>query len=254
MLALSYLRLRFVGGAEQCIRDHKLKQEIELAMGFVKATTNKLVEDIDKEIFIDVAKMADDVPWQVPLEACRLWLVGVQAVLPAMCKWFMLRMAESLSRLADEAQAATPRYDHIVSHGRFHPGLAKKQLLQWPSRDALNEKTLALFNSISDVSRVHTTWALQPALLDDPELQDTMGPSAAVFDAAKSAITLIAALNVLFELSGKEKMTQAAALLEKKKDALPRSVVVELQKASNRSSTIVDKAIDVDLVAETGTE
>jgi hypothetical protein len=242
-LTLAYLRTRFVNSAESSIRENKIKSEVEHAVNFVRHVSNKTIEDIEGGIFDDTTKKLATVQWVMPVILCKKWLERVKAVTPAICKFFVLRSTEALSELSSEVQACTPTYGHIVSDTSYHATLARKQILKWPSRETLNIKTVSLFNVLADLVRVHTSWALQPTIKEDVDCKEVVVSAHCVFDTAKTAITLVAALAVLMENTGDDRITKATNLLQAKKDALPKTVVAELQKVidGNPSTAVVAK-------------
>lgn len=242
-LTLAYLRTRFVSTAESSIRENKIKSEVEHAVNFVRHVSNKTLEDLERGIFDNTNKELATVQWTMPVTFCKKWLARVKAVTPAMCKFFVLRSTEALSELSAEVQACTPTYGHIVSDTSYHATLARKQILKWPSRENLNIKTVSLFNVLADLVRVHTSWALQPSIKEDVDCKEVVVSAHCVFDTAKAAITLVAALAVLMETTGEERIAKATNLLLSKKDALPKMVVAELQKVidGNPSTTVAVK-------------
>ena len=235
-LTLAYLRTRFVSKAESSIRENKMKSEVEHAVNFVRHVSNKTFEDIERGVFDYTNKELDTVQWVMPVTLCKKWLARVKAVTPALCKFFVLRSTEALSELSTEVQTCTPTYGHIVSDTTYHATLARKQILKWPSRETLNIKTVSLFNVLADLVRVHTSWALQPTIKEDVDCKEVVVSAHSVFDTAKAAITLVAALAVLMEVTGDDRVTKATNLLQAKKDALPKTVIVELQKVIDGNS------------------
>jgi hypothetical protein len=233
MASLSYLRVKIFSEAEPCVKEHRLKAEVSTAMSFVKSTVNVTLSEIGAVAQLPQFQAA---PWSSSVAQCKRWLLLVKEQLPQMCRCLLLQCLESTLALALEVQKVTPRFDHILSDKAFNRGLAKKHLLAWPSRAVLSEKTILLFNSLADLSRLHTQWALTPGLQEDLATKEAVDTSESLFATAKTAITVIAAVNVVLELTGTEQAEQARTLVDSKGKSLPAMLVQALEKVSSASA------------------
>ena len=65
--------------------------------------------------------------------------------------------------------------------------------------------------------------------MDDPEWSVSLSASQATLDAARTALTVIAAVNTLSNLSGKDQQASAAKVL-KSKASLPKYLAQALEK------------------------
>ena len=215
--------------AEPCVREHRLKAEVSTAVSFVKSTLNLTLAEIGEVAQLPPFQAA---PWSSSVAQCKRWLLLVKELLPEMCRRLLLQCLESTLALALEVQKVTPRFDHILSDKAFNRALAKKHLLAWPSRAVLSEKTILLFNSLADLSRLHTQWSLSPGLQEDVATKEAVDTSESLFATAKVAITVIAAVNVVLELSGQEQADQARNLVDSKGKVLPAMLLHALEKLS----------------------
>ena len=96
-----------------------------------------------------------------------------------------------------------------------------KHILGWPSREDLTTQALALFRGISCCSRLCSQWGLGSDALKDTLRKDDLDFSDGMWKSARKGMAVIAACNVVFELTGKEKSEGAASLFEKRRDILP---------------------------------
>lgn len=144
-------------------------------------------------------------------------------------------MVQEVTRGAGELQKGTPQYDHICSDEHVHAGLAKKHLLQCPSRAGLGEKCVQLHNLLVEASRLHSEWGMEPAP-GQPGCfwQEEMSAASSIFEAAKKTMTVIAAISAVQETAGADRVAATTTLLKAKKDVLPKSLVRELQKHANQ--------------------
>ena len=235
-LAMAFLRTKFISGSEGCIRDHKLKSDIENAVSFVRQTVSKLKEKIDGHEFSAFETTHSDIPWLLSKAACKQWLLAVQALTPSICRWCMRKVVDEMDFVAVNLNKQTPTWSHYISDTKFLPVLAKKNLLQWPWRKQLNEMASTLFAMIADASRLHTSWGLRPSLRADQEFGEAMALASSVFESAKVAITLIACCSVLLEKKGDDRAAQALTLLQNKRETLPKAMVVELDKVAQTAA------------------
>ena len=231
-LALAFLQTKFISGSEGCIRDHKLKSDIENAINFVRQTVSKLLQTIDGPEFSAFETHYSDMPWLLSKAACKQFLLSVQALTPSICRWCIVRLVADMDAVSIDLANQTPAWNHYISDTNFLPLMAKKNLLQWPWRKQLNETAAAMFGMIADSSRLHTSWGLQPSLRADDEFGETMFLASTLFGSAKTAITMIACCSVLLEKKGDDRASQALTLLQHKREVLPKTIITELEKAA----------------------
>jgi hypothetical protein len=232
---IAYIRCRLLQErGESCLRDGQLKSEVESAVMFLRATSNKMVDQISKGEFGDW-NLWDTMSWLMPLRYCLPWLQRLRACMPRVCRHFLVKLVDYCALISEEVSKVTPRTEHVVSGDKLSEALARKHILGWPSRDVLSTKTVVLFNSTRAVSRLHAHWGLSPALDQDPDFSEALTAGKLVFMQAKETITIIAALNVILELKGSEQQTQAAALATSRSQQLPAAIM-------SRLKAIIDKA------------
>jgi hypothetical protein len=108
-----------------------------------------------------------------------------------------------------EVVKVTPKYDHIISDDRFVVALAKKHILGWPSRSQLNDSTVALHRAIADASRIYTTLVPGNTLTEDDQFKAFMQVATSALTDGMHAVTVIAALSILFEQEGEDQPHKA---------------------------------------------
>ena len=142
----------------------------------------------------------------------------------------LFKCVEGASACAAQVHKATPSYDHFVNTKKLNTSLVRKQLLQWPSRELLNKRLVAVFDMLAASATYRNEWNLHPALEEDPMYMDEITICRSHFASGKKAVVVIVAASTLLEKSGEEQRAQADLLLTKKKDLLPDLIVRELEK------------------------
>lgn len=229
-LTVAFLRCRYIDDNEPCVRDHMLKEEITNALGFLRCTVNLFVERLNQNFYGDFKKW-DLVPWIVPFRRCAGWASNLQAGLPMLSRYFLGRLAESITSLSLEVSTVTPQVDHVINEKTLNDTLARKHLLGWTSRQALNDKSLALHTSLVSFGRWRCSWGMEA----DSDLDANIELVKNRFDLASGAILTIAALNVILELTGPDQTTNARKLINGKKHLLKASLVARLQKLADEA-------------------
>lgn len=227
--ALIFLRGR-IGEDSNIIRDCMLKEEVEIAMSFIKSTTAR---QMDILATTPLSQQIMTTSWASPaVHGCAAWFAGARKVIPTITKYFLLKVLGHTRDVSMRVHSFTPKIDHICSSEKFVPTLAKKSLLQWPSRAQLNEKTVQLFHILSSISRLATQFGLGD-LKVDADLRDDISEAQGIFDAARTAMTAIAATNILTEVRGDDQKAKAQQLLAQKRDQLSKCFLVELERVAN---------------------
>jgi hypothetical protein len=228
-MALSWIEVKLSSpDGEACLRENKLKAEIELAINWVR---NTVLSELDwmHGITEDDIKRLNSYSLAIPAAKCLLWLRGLQAVLSQLCRATVKVAVAGASALSVDVEKHTPRYSHIVSNDSINMSLARKHLLGWASKQALNETSIRMFHCIAGCSRIYTQWAVGTALENDTEFGDEVKSNQLVFDVATAAITTIASINVIAEMSGDAQKSNAAKLLSSSSPMLVKSVLKKLQ-------------------------
>jgi hypothetical protein len=221
-----YLDTRFHRGKETFLRDGTLKNEVEMVVKNLKgacASANTCI----------TTKLAERhyMPLPFPkLAAAKDYVVSATAVINAFARDAITSFFESTISLTQDLQLVTPAYGHIISDTTFNKQLAKKHLLGYPSRQALNEVATRTYTSMSEIGRVHKAMGLTPELDVDPEFADEMEQIRAIYASARKALSVIAGVNVILEVPAAMKKEQASFLLTAQRADLPAALVEHLSK------------------------
>ena len=228
-MALAWIEVKLSSpDGEACLRENKLKAEIELAISWARST---VLSELDwmHGITEDDIKHLNSYCLAIPAAKCVLWLRGLKAVLSQLCRATVKVAVAGTSALAVDVEKHTPRYSHIVSNDSINMSLARKHLLGWASREALSETSIRMFHCIAGCSRIYTQWALGTVLEDDAEFCDEVKSNQLILDVAKAAITTIAAISVIAEMSGEAQKSDAAKLVSTSSPMLVKSLLKRLQ-------------------------
>ena len=218
------------------VKDRRLKGEVELAMSFCKQKCGELNSLLAKAS-PELTKSTSGDGWIFPLASAKAWLEQALGIVPVMAKHLVVEALASTVSVAHDLAKVTPPWSTVVTDEKVNKNLARKGLLQWPSRDRLNNLSVLLFHCTADVARLHTTWSLQPDLGVDPDTKDDVDLSQGIWKEAVKAITMIACVNTLYELTGDEKINKAKELLAKKRSVMPKALLAEMEKAAAEKPT-----------------
>ena len=226
-ISIAVVHAKFLAEHE-ALRDHRLKTEVVQAVSSMKHTVNLMRSRFDQNHWGEIARFAP-IRWHAPVGQARRWFDEAHEFLPLLCKQLLVFSACACSRLSVEVAALTPKYDHCVNDDVFVENVARRQLLNWPSRDSLGTSSITLFHALADISRLHTSWNLSPPIADDDDLSATVSDQR-IFAQAKRALTVIAAVSTILEQAGKAQVHSASSLLSRQVEELPKSLVDRLKK------------------------
>lgn len=230
MDALAFLRVKCLGN-ELVIKDYKVKSEAAFAMGFAKTTSAKLL-GILSDCVLRSGRSLGHLPFAVGATTMSEWLKCINGLLPKVGRVLLVKLLDQLGTLSLEVQKVTPRHENVLGEAHFSLPLAKKHLLNWPSRGLLSTKLKALFGGIADLQRMQTEWTLAPTLQDCPSTRDQVTSVNMIYENGKLSVTIIAAVNVIAELSGQNQKDSADRLLQSKRGILPAALIEQLEKLS----------------------
>ena len=213
-------------------RDGQLKDDLEQAMSFARTTAN-YAADLLSKLPASVVAAISGRDWVLPFGVAKAWVSAAQATLTRVASELVGKVAKAVVDVAKKVDKFTPKWDHLITNEKkMKKGLIMKHILGWPSREDLTIHALALFRGISGCSRLYSQWGLGSDALKDIFLKDDLDFSNGMWNSARKGMAVIAACNVVFELTGNEKSEGAASLLEKRRDILPDVLIVALEKCA----------------------
>jgi hypothetical protein len=244
---MAFLCLRFVQEAEPSIRDHKLKNEVEVAISFLRTEINTAMDFFAKE----GGHMIDGLQSAVLIDSMsvKAWLDKAKVVVRMLCEEMHRRHVAATSSLASEVATLTPKYEHLITADKINVAMAKKQVLHHPGRKSLSAKVVDLYNSIVGATRLKTQWNILESDFKGSSCEDDvveasdMDVANEVFKSGKLAITVTAALNVLYELEGDVKEDAIDKLLDSKRGVLPQSLIIALEKEQAKAKSKIQKVM-----------
>ena len=222
---VAFLDLRYVRDAEPSVRDHRLKDDVENAVSFLRSEINAAISWCDQS----GARLRDALAGAVNIDivAVQSWLAKARSISKMVCAAMYDRHMQAVSTLSGEVDTLSPKYDHLITDDKFNVPMSKKQVLNHPGRSALSKKCVDLHTSIAVAVRLKSQWDVE----DVSSADDADAVSASllemaldVFRSGKRAITVTAALNALYELTGETKKAALDKLASKEAD-LPKSLM-----------------------------
>lgn len=229
----------FVCGAMSCVADHKLRADAEAALKFLCEGGAEVIEAATAKNLS--AEAVANLDFLFSPQRVVEWVTIVQGALPAISRHILGALVMDIGQLSGEVTGATPRLEHVILPTTYHVSLAKKHVLGWPSRAKLSDLCIQLFRALSVAKKKQEAWSVTPTLQDDPTTKDVIVMAESVLESAKHAVLVIAALNVIHEMSGKLQLQKATELLQTRKAKLPKSLIAPLEKIAGASPPANDE-------------
>ena len=226
VVTMGYMLARCFG-SEAVTKEHQLKSELLCALSFARYTAGILLLKLQDPLFKSEAILS--APLAVGVQTIEQWSKIARVLLQRSCFDVLHKVLSSIEVLSLEVEKVTPRHEHILSSDKFSKPLATRHLLQWPSRPALSDKTMRLFQSLAHLQRLQTQWVVAPTLDDTASTKDVLLAIRGGFNAAKASMTIIAAVDVVLEKKGDEQIQQAIILTAAKKDVIPEALFRALE-------------------------
>jgi hypothetical protein len=231
--AVLYMGLELQGQKSSCLAEHVMRQDVLRAMDFMDEQLESacgLKTSHEREFN---GMLAQDIAWLVPMQVIDSWLAAA-VVASKLFKEQLFKFATmDVQSLANHLEQRIPKTDHICNDKIFVKTLVKKALL---TNTALNKilssETIKLFHALSQLGVLHKRFGLEDPS-KHPVYCDIINHAQACFDNAKYTVSIIAAATVIIILKGPQQKAEASVLLEKKKDSLPKAIVVELSSIAN---------------------
>ena len=172
----------------------------------------------------------EDVPWVFPLDKVEHWVQIAHHVEVALRRIVITEAVENIKAYAKRVHKdLPPSIEGLFREANFNLKVANENLVEWPSRDQLNQGCNRLWKMLHEVSRVWATWGSGLGLLSDPDWKADLKAAHDVCEDARKALRVIAGVNCLHNLKGQERLDAADAVL-KKKEKLPKHLVAALEK------------------------
>lgn len=227
---LAFLRHRFGdGGQEICTQEGWLRPEAEAAFKCARTC----VLDGQELLKGDSLRILRGSPVQdmlmLPVSGAEAWLSDVESQLIPLATQGVEEVVGAIARLAEEVDAVTPRYDHIISDDAFFKHLAKKQLMGWPTTKTLEQKTVQLAKASAGCNKFHKEMGLMPPDVgDNPAFKERVAMARKFFANAAQALTVLAGVNLLWGWTGPDQLDEIQKFLDKKGDKIPKKLKAEL--------------------------
>ena len=243
-LAIGFFKLH---GSASHIHQHRLRTTTASAVARLDETTRQTLLLLESPVFDEVEQAG--ARWLLSVTDMKNILVTASAFCTSIKKSLVRMLIEDASSIAESVSACTPQYAHVVSGNTYHPKLAKKALAQYTSKAKLTAETVALCGAMTATAQIDDKWALQPPMREDPDLTESLSFCSSIYQAAKAALTIIAAVTIIETKKGDDAKNDAKAILSKKKAELQPCLVELLEvvaagpkqgKAAQAALTLVD--------------
>ena len=159
------------------------------------------------------------------------WVTNASSAFQIYVKQCTKVLLISSQDITTRLQECIPRYDHLITDTKFSKALAKTQLLGWSARDELDNKTPILLKNLLLIKQLYVEWGCKPDFTQVAEFAEHYDAMYEMYTEASKAITLIAALKVLFDLPrGKAQSDQASFIIRSPKSKkFPQTLLKALQ-------------------------
>jgi hypothetical protein len=174
-------------------------------------------------------KLADDVPWKLPVASLQDWWENIeQFVIPKLKVTFLKSYLCSVVVVAHEHVDALPRYGHYVNDSVFNRVLAKRYLLADKVKRELQVAHVSTKISVSESELIYDAWKLSPGLASDPLFKDEFLALTGM-QADIQKVTCIAATVACITSQPGDSQVRDAVNLVARNFALPKSVDTPLK-------------------------
>ena len=136
-------------------------------------------------------------------------------------------LVESMRELYGDINTSLPKYAHFCNDEQCCKQLCTRHLLNPPGYDWVRENVPLLLEAMTDAKTLLREWPISDVDIatSKEEIQSAMN----VYNAARTALAVIASAKALYVLRGKEKVDQCAALLQQSYIGFPLALATLLQ-------------------------
>ena len=149
-------------------------------------------------------------------------------------------MVCGVDKLTKDVQSHTPKFEHYMNDAEMSKKLVKARLLNYASHAVLLDQSVALFRAVSDVSRIKEKFKVTGA--DDDEANEPLAKATTAFRNAKTALTVLSAVTIVFGTQGPNVGKVANEFANKHGAALPKALLAELESLAGKTITTKPKA------------
>jgi len=221
--ALTFLHTLFLPSAPSNVENHVLSSVVIKALDFVGAKVAAA------PAACEAADQTSTLPWLLTVQQAKSWCAAVSIALVQIKRAAFAQCVADVNDLSEQLVKHTPKFGHCVNDATYVKTLAKRHLLECPTKDKLGTETVELWKSLQQLQQLHSGFGLEPPLREDPTCREVVENADTAFSHAKQCVAVMAACNVIQELAGPEKYIHAKQLLDTKRGVLPKTVVTELE-------------------------
>ena len=169
------------------------------------------------------------VVWLFPLDKVQQWHACAKQLLAGMQLRIVQEAVAAIGKAATGLQKIIPPHEGLFSTAAFNVKMAHDHLVLWPSRPQLHKGCKDLFAQLQDISRIYASWNCPTTLLSLDVCGEELKSAYGILEAARRSLRIIAGVNALHQMSGKEQRDSVEKVLSKK-DGLPKNLLAALEK------------------------
>ena len=212
----------------ECTADHRIKAELDTVLDVAAKSLQEGTELATKLVdFLRELPEVISTEFVLGAGCCVDWLSAVQSSFGTLLQIIIKKMVGEVGKLSKVVTSRTPKFDHYLNDDAISKKLVKARLYNFTEHAALTEQSVALFKAVSDVSRLKGRYNV-PKAVHDEEANEPLAKASATFASAKRALSVLAAVNIIFSPSAPGLAKAAEEFKAKKGDCLPRALVAEL--------------------------
>ena len=225
-------------GAE-CTSEHRIKPELEIVIDVVKKSLGDADELIQR--LEETRGHGEPLPtFTHGLDFCAKWVSAVMSSFGTLMDIIVSMMVCEVDKLTKDVQSHTPKFEHYMSDAEMSKKLVRARLLNYASHAVLLDQSVALFRAVSDVSRIKEKFKVTGA--DDDEANEPLAKATTAFRNAKTALTVLSAVTIVFGTQGPNVGKVANEFANKHGAALPKALLAELESLAGKTITTKPKA------------
>ena len=162
-------------------------------------------------------------------------------VLPRVQDHVLHLSLDALRKIAKQVQNYNPNYSHYVGPTIYNQKLVQKNLLMYSGRDLLTTSTLALLRAYNQVTKLFEMYRMEEKLKSE-DVSEQLSEADLVLQAGKKTVAIIGACNCIQELKGAKQFEVAENALNKKRNLLPKSIIMALEKSHQTKDLLALKS------------
>ena len=146
--AVTFLQTLFLPSAPSNVENHVLSTDVIKALDFVGGKVAAATAACE------TAEQTPTLPWLLTVQQAKSWCAAVSIVLVQIKRAAFAQCVADVNDLAEQLVKHTPKFGHCVNDATYVKTLAKRHLLECPTRDKLSTETVEFVEIYAAVAAI----------------------------------------------------------------------------------------------------